>query len=169
MADVSDFELYHGIALTKLVRNDEPVTLRLIETDPRKAWAAYILNDEVAMYAKYRTSPYALKRVEGGRVWNFQFGSDELTKIQKLKDRRSVYLTLICGRREIKGSDVSMHTCLVRPDEVSDLIEISSPDSQNIKVKYLPGKYFRVSGSKTDRDEVKIPRSRLGKWQVPGS
>lgn len=36
---IREFELFHGAALTKIVRAERPVTLRLIETRPDDAWA----------------------------------------------------------------------------------------------------------------------------------
>lgn len=35
---IDEFELFHGVVLTKLVRSDRPITLRMIETRPREAW-----------------------------------------------------------------------------------------------------------------------------------
>jgi len=48
MAQVREFELLHGIVLMKLLRANGP-TLRLVETDTEKAWAAYLVNDEVVL------------------------------------------------------------------------------------------------------------------------
>jgi hypothetical protein len=31
---VHEFELFHGIVLTKLIRSDRPITLRMFETKP---------------------------------------------------------------------------------------------------------------------------------------
>jgi hypothetical protein len=168
MADVKDFELFHGIVLTKLVRSDRPIALSLIETNPAKAWAAYKINDEVTIYAKYRTSPRHLVKDKGGFVWTFVFGTDELQQIIKLQQEAPVYLVLICARHKLQGGDTSMHTCLVDPEKLAKLMNVQLKDQQNISVKYLPGKSFRVSGSYSKRDSIIISRSSLDSWQIPG-
>ena len=67
MAQVKEFELLHGIVLTKLLRSDG-AALRLIETDAKKAWAAYRVNDEINVYVKYRLQNRETKRES--RSWS---------------------------------------------------------------------------------------------------
>ena len=54
---IKDLELLHGAVLTKLVRSDNPITLRMIETNRNEARSAYTLNDEVILYIKYHKKP----------------------------------------------------------------------------------------------------------------
>ena len=168
MADVKDFELFHGIVLTKLVRADRPVTLRMIETNPSKAWAAYKINDAVIIYAKYRTNPRRSTRHKGSYTWSFPFANDELRVLSQLQDDAQVYLTLICARQKIRGRNASMYTCLIEPADIEELIDLSSTTSQCISVKYIPRCSFRVRGSMIPR-ELLIHRNDLDQWQVPGS
>jgi activator of HSP90 ATPase len=45
-----EFELFHGGVITKIVRSERPVTLRLIETKPEEKWSTYTLNDKVDLF-----------------------------------------------------------------------------------------------------------------------
>jgi hypothetical protein len=85
---VREFELFHGIALTKIMRSDRPVTLRMIETNPDEAWAAYRINDEIVLYIKYRTVSRELRRNGGGLAWSFMFGTSELVRCATCKPTR---------------------------------------------------------------------------------
>jgi len=98
---IHDFEFYHGIVLTKIVRNDRPTVLRLIETKPAEARSVYIVNDEVILYMKFSANPRPLKLKRGSFVWSFVFGPSHLQELQKLrqeKGEKNVYLVLICAQ-----------------------------------------------------------------------
>jgi len=168
MADVKEFELFHGIVLTKLLRSEKPTTLRMIETNPQQAWAAYDINDEVTLYVKYRTGPHTLSRGQGGQSWAFAFSSSELEKIRSLEGERQVYLALVCGKKSITSGDCGMRTCLLEPDKLPRIIDVAAKGQQTITVKYLPGKSFRVSGSASTQPVI-ISRNALDHWTVPGS
>jgi len=168
MADVKEFELFHGIVLTKLVRSDRPTSLRLIETDPSRAWAAYTVNDEVTLYVKYRASSRSLSRGEGGRSWTFVFSTSELAKIRAMAPDTRVHLVLVCGQKQIQSGDCGMHVCLLTPDQRKQLIDMKSTSQQTITVKYLLGKSFRATGSVSHKEHI-VKRNALDKWTVPGS
>jgi hypothetical protein len=59
---VHEFELFHGIALTKLVRAERPISLRMIKTRPGEAWSAYTINNEVELFLKHSTMPSKLEK-----------------------------------------------------------------------------------------------------------
>ena len=168
MADVREFELFHGIVLTKLVRNDRPTVLRLIETNPREAWAAYTVNNEVTLYVKYRTGSHNLSRGEGGESWTFVFSPTELAKIRSMAPETEVYLALVCGKKQIGSGDCGMHVCLLKPDQRRNLIDMKASTQQTVSVKCIPGKSLRATGS-TSREELIVQRNALDKWVVPGS
>jgi len=77
-----EFELFHGAVLTKLVRNDRPVALRMIETRPSEAWAMYLINNEVPLLVKHSTNSRELRRRQGARSWTFVFGNDQLREVR---------------------------------------------------------------------------------------
>lgn len=166
---VHEFEMFHGIVLTKLVRRHHPVSLSMIETRTRDAWAEYKVNDEVVLYVKHSTSPQSLKR-EGGIAWNFSFASDHIDRIRALKNDGDICIALVCGDRDLAELRV-MQICLLQKHQVVDLLDLESTRSQTIRVRYLPGtgKSLRVRGSLTGMTELVVPRSGLDNWQIPGT
>lgn len=168
MPDVREFELFHGIVLTKLLRSERPTTLRMIETNPQQAWAAYIINEEVTLYVKYRTGPHTLSRKQGGQSWAFVFSPSEMEKIRALENEKQVYLALVCARKLIASGDCGMRTCLLDPDRLHRTIDTASRSQQTITVKSIPGRSLRVSGSASS-EPVVISRNALDRWTVPGS
>jgi len=160
---VHEFELFHGIALTKLVRGDRPISLRMIETRPGEAWSAYTINNEVELFLKHSTKPGKLRREKGGLAWNFVVGTDQLRQIRE--SARPVYMALVCGDQKLKTS--SMQVCLIDPDQLKQLVDLSAPSQQTVRIKFLPGKSLRVSSARVD--EFIVARNRFEEWQVPGS
>lgn len=163
---VHEFELFHGIALTKLVRSDRPVALRMIETQPNVSWATYVVNDSVAVLIKHSTKPITLKTIKGGFAWGFVFPPDQIREITTLRATRDVYLALVCGARRLGAA--KMQVSLLTPNEIGQLLDMSgNGSSQSVRVKYRPGSQLRVSGQRGTK--LVVPRNRLEKWQPPGS
>ena len=161
---VHEFELLDGVVLTKLVRSDRPITLRMIETRPDEACSAYKLNDEVDLFIKHRTTSRSLAGGKG-RSWSFVFGIDQLQQMSKSTARAGVYIALVCASRQVK--DPQRCVCLLYPREVKELLDFSVPAQQPITIKYSPGRSLRVY--KGRKETYKVPQNRLEKWSVPGS
>lgn len=161
---VKDFEAYHGIVLTKLVRSDHPVSLRMIETNKDEAWCAYTINDAAILYIKYRTKGRKTKR-QRGMSWVFTFPEDELHNIDRLSNAKPVYLALVCAHKE------PMCICILEPDEIHKCMNIKTGGSENITVLYQKNKSLRAYGPQNSDEDQKlvIPQNRLDEWQVPGS
>lgn len=83
------FELFHGIVLTKLVRNDKPLTLRLIETDKDESWIRYEINAEVSLFVKHSYTPKERKREET-LAWTFSFTPKDIQQIREANDKAFV-------------------------------------------------------------------------------
>ena len=162
---VHEFELFHGIVLTKLVRSDRPITLRMIETRPAEAWSAYTLNNEVDLFIKHSTTPRTVARGGGGKSWTFVFGVEQLHQMALSTSKREVYVALVGGDREVKTRD--MQVCLLRPAELRNLIDLTSDSPQTLTVRYAPGKRLRLL--KERKEKLRIPKNRLDTWDVPGS
>jgi len=162
---VDEFELFHGVVLTKLVRSERPITLRMIETRPGEAWSAYTLNDEVDLFIKHSTTPRDTVRGGEGRAWSFVFGADQLRQMAASKAKGGVYVALVGGTRQIK--DTQRCVCLLDPQEVSGLLDLSSTAQQALTVKLISGKSLRVYHG--HEEKFKVPQNRLEKWQIPGS
>ncbi len=166
--DIHDFELFHGAVLTKIMRSDQPVALRMIETNTKEAWSAYIINDEVTLYVKYSTKPMPRERESGAFVWTFSFTPDQLAELRKLGQEHFVYVALVCGQRDIaKGS---MHVSFMEQAEIDECIDLMDEVQQNVFVKFVPGGKLRVWGPRnSSRNPIKVTRSGLEKWKIPGS
>ena len=162
---VKEFELFHGAVLTKLVRNQKPITLRLIETrfdDSR----VYTLNDVIELYVKHSISPRGLIRGEGGYAWTFTFDVEHLHQIRELKKRRTTFLALVCGHRDVKKARVE--TCLIGLDDYPDLLDFESNAQQSVTVKYKTGaKKLRILRDR--QEKFLIPLNALDNWEIPQS
>ena len=64
---VKEFELFHGAVLTKVLRSDRPVALRLVGTRPGENWSTYTLNDAVDLLVSHSKSPRSVARSGGVR------------------------------------------------------------------------------------------------------
>ena len=169
-ATVHEFEMFHGIVLTKLVRRKLPVSLLMIETQAKEAWSEYKVNDQVILYVKHSTSPRSLKR-EGGIAWSFSFAADHIRRIRALSDGGNICIALVCGEKDL-GKLGSMQICLLEKHHLARLLDLDSLRPQAIRVRYLPGtgKNLRARGSLSDSvEELKVPRSGFDNWRVPGT
>ena len=162
---VREFEMFHGIVLTKLLRSDRPITLRMIETRPAEAWSAYTVNDELDLFIKHSTAHRTITRAKDARSWAFVFSANQLRQMAASCRDRQVYVALVGGGRDIK--DDIMQVCLLEPHEWECLIDKSSTRPQTVTIRYVPGKSLRVF--KGRKVKFKVPQNSLDNWDVPGS
>ena len=161
---VHQFELFHGIVLTKLVRNPKPITLRMIETNVTAAWALYTINGDVSLLIKSSKRPKDKKKQES-HTWQFTFTPDDLAKLRKLKG--AIHVALVCGDETVTTD--WMQVCLIEANELNKMIDLGASTQQTIRVTYTPPqKKLRVKGT-TSADDCLVNRSRLDKWDVPGA
>jgi hypothetical protein len=144
---VDEFELFHGVVFTKLLRSQRPVTLRLIETKPGEAWSAYTINDEIDLFIKHSASPRLFSRGKGGKSWSFVFGTAQLAQMAASAVKRPLYVALVGGSRNIKDT---MKVCLLEPDQITELVDFSSSTTQAITVRYIPRGKLRVFKDKRE-------------------
>ncbi len=161
---IHEFELFHGAALTRLLRSDRPVALRMIETKVREAWAAYRVNDEVTLYLKHSKKPKKGTRERATLTWQFTFNDSDIRKIAEFTPQKPVYVVLVCGAEEVDAK--YMEICLLDPDQVAQLLDLEPQTTQWIRVKDTGKGQLRVTGSHS-QEEMKIPRNKLDKWAVP--
>lgn len=170
MAQIKEFELLHGVVLTKLLRTDG-AALRLIETDEKKAWAAYTVNDSAIVYVKYRLTNRETKK-DQKKVWNFPINVDEVSRLAVLSESKPLWMALVCGLPEIERESIkTMQVCLLSPDDIRACISLQNAVSQVITAEYKPNGRLRAYGPNNSKEEQKlvIPRNRLDEWVVPGS
>ncbi len=151
---IRQFELFHGAVLTKLVRRDKPVTLRLIETNMDDSWSAYKIND-VDVFFKHSSSPNEPPEMDGRR-WVFTFAQNQLDQIHG----NTPHLALVCGSRDIESN---MEICFIENSDVSELL---SNNAQAITVRLEPGHSFRVSSSAVI-ESIIIARNAIDTYEVP--
>lgn len=156
------FACLHGAALTKLLRAEQPVTLRMIETRPRDSWSAYLLNDAALLFVKYSTKR---EQIRGGFSWRFTFSTAQLEQISR--SPYEVYVALVCGTESLNDLKKGSCVCLLEPEELQQIIDFQASVSQGVTVRWYPGKSLRVM--REGREMFKIPQNRLEKWQIPGA
>jgi hypothetical protein len=155
---VKSFELFHGAVLTKLVRSDRPVTLRLIETGSQGPWGMYRINDEVNLLLKYSTTP---KAREGATRWDFVVSRREMKELSN----EATWLALVCGSSELRST--GMETCLLDPRQLKALFHLKGwQESAYVERKQRTS--LRVGPTRAG-PELVIARNRVETWKVPGS
>jgi hypothetical protein len=158
---VHEFELFHGVVLTKLLRG-RPTALRLVETAAQKDWAAYTINDEVYLYIKHSSTPRP--REKDVPTWTFGFPPADVKKIKEKREK--VYFALVCGFKEIKATQ--MVVCFLNPEQLDSLLNQQAEGQQTVTVKAISGKKLRVSSGKT-QEPLKINKDGLENWEIPGA
>jgi hypothetical protein len=161
---VKAFEFFHGAVLTKLLRSERPVALRMIETNPTENWSTYTINDAVDLFVSLSKSPRAVSRGGAGTSWTFGFSRNQLRQMAPNSRYRPVFVALVCGRANLAQGD--MHTCLLDSEEIAALFDFSG-DPQNLTVRKPRGRgRFRIF--KDRRERFLVTQSRLDTWEVPG-
>lgn len=179
---IRDFELYHGALLTKLVRSDRPITIRMIETETSECWSVYTIDDTVAIYTK-ASGHGEFNEKDKSVKWTFTFHSKHLDDLQRLSEQNDVYMALVCANHSLpRGVPVSLsHTwenwlgleqqlrkkrtgiCFLEPEEWYECLDIKNGRTQSITVELAKGKAFLVNG------HLRTPQNRLDTWQIPDS
>ncbi|RMG40105.1 MAG: hypothetical protein D6725_04040 [Planctomycetota bacterium] len=157
------FELFHGAVLTKVLRSEKPVSLRLVETRPKENWSTYTLNDTVDLLISYSRQPRPLSR-QGGTSWTFVFSENQLRQLDPSRRGRPVWAALVCGRKSIDRGD--MHICLLDPDQLPQLLDFCGPP-QSLTVR-APGDRRSLRVFKDRRERFVVPQSRIDRWEIPG-
>lgn len=99
---------------------------------------------------------------EGALVWQFVFSPDQMKQLAQ----PGTWCALVCGAPKLGTTE--MDVCLLDPERIGQLLDISKTSQQSLTVKRLPGKSLRVSSVRVG-DEIVISRNRLDEWAVPGS
>ncbi len=154
MSRIKPFELFHGAVLTKLVRSDRPITMRLIQTSVNEDWRIYLINTnkgDVRFYMRVGKNPRPHKLTKA-ISWYFPIQRDESIRIKQLLSEGAVYILLICGNEKLKHT---MAICAIAPDKIKDILDLdSNGNSQNVTVKYIKGRSYRVCGAIKNKEVV---------------
>ena len=150
------FELFHGGVITKLLRSDKPITLRMIETHPDEKWSIYTLNDEIDLFITFSKKPREFSREGGGTSWTFQFSDHQQNQIS---EGRRVHIALVCASNKLDNANIPV--CLIKEEKLQQL----GTGIRSITVRLPRGRgQFRIM---KDRKEVfKVPQSGLDSWEI---
>ena len=166
---IRDIELLHGVVFTKLLRSDRPLNLKLFEFNADKSSAAYIVNDEVALYVKHSKTPQPRERKGYERFWVFNFSPKHLEEIRGFSADRTVCMVLVCGDTDLDNSD-DMQVCFLNTEEISTCINEQAKITQSISVADVKRGKLRVWGSRnSSKSPILIEKNRLESWDVPGN
>lgn len=163
---VHEFEIFHGIVLTKIVRSDRPITLRMIETRTNDDWSVYTLNDVVELFIKYTTAQRKNARDDGGKAWSFGFSTEQVKKIRKMWETKDVFIALVGGGINVKKDE--MQVCLLLPEEVKKIFTFEDISSRAITLKSKAKQQYSIFIDRKEW-ERKIPKNRIERWEIPGS
>ena len=158
---IKDFELYHGVVLTKIARQDKNLTLRMIETQPKSAWALYRVDDKANLLIKHSKSPHS---DDYGRKWQFTFSEGQMEQLDLGETSSSgTHVALVCGHGRPDGDQQPTGVCLLKPGELAELLEAGGTGQQAISVSLRKGESYRVR-SYWQSGATKVRQNRLEKW-----
>ncbi len=162
---IKQFEVFHGIVLTKLLRSKKPVSLRMVETRPDSDdWRVYTINIDSDLFVKHRIT-YKPPGKKGRYSWQFVFSQNEIFRINE-KDK-TMYIALVCGRQNIKEEIDIMEVCFLEPKKIANIFPSIIDKPFSLTVRSEPNKSLRIIVNRKVRDI--IPVSAIENWDIPGS
>jgi hypothetical protein len=158
---ISQLELLHGSVITKICRSGKPVSLTLIEPND-KSRSAYNLHG-VMIYIKTSKNGKPQKR-KGNLVWQFTFNPNNIQEITRYINQGKVQLCLVCAAQKI---DDQMEIVFIENTDIQTCLDLTSSNSQWMRVSVRPGESLRVDGPNNDGDPIIVSRNALDNWEVP--
>jgi len=73
-------------------------------------------------------------------------------------------VALACGSKTVDKHP--MEVCLLRPEDITELLDDEGPKQQHIIVTCLPRKSLRAKHGDVEKT---VQRNRLDEWSIPGS
>ena len=151
MATTAQFEFYHGIVLSQIVRNPL-INLKLIERSDSYGWGAHEVTDNALthrIYVKW-TSRIAKYR-KGENVCSFTFSETDIDKLRSIDISRNLLICLVCSDKEI---------CTLEWGDIDDLRLTLERTPANISVSWEPSTSLHVKCRGLELSRT-IPRNRL--------
>lgn len=164
---VGEFELLHGIVLTRLMRAHDPRTMRLMEHDRKGGWSVYTVSgkgvDDLPILIKTSIKPRESTRShkKGSKpayTWQHTFSPQQIAEAK----RSGTWAALVCGTPSLKSR--IMEVCLLEPDELAKVIDLGSGTCHSLTVKKATNNKLWVNSGKlrrTSGEPLKIARDRL--------
>jgi len=155
---VWEFEQFHGIVLTKIVRSNKKYTIALIETKPKEKFHAYKLND-IYLLIKYSGQPKKTK--ENSWFWRFTFNKNELNF---LKGHPGTHVALVAGHSRLNDNMHPWYACRLEPTQIDEIVNKEKNNDQTILLRYIRNK-ISIKGKK----EIFVSANSIENWKLPGS
>lgn len=160
---IKRFEIFHGIALAKLLRSGKPVSLRMIETRPlSEDWRIYTINIDCDLFVKHRTNRKRGGDKNGNHAWQFSFTPSEISRI--LTKDKQVFVALVCGQMNLQDG---MEICFLKPEQIMEIFPPESDKTFSFTVKAKPSRMLWVVVERKLR--TKVRRNEIEYWDIPGS
>ena len=163
---VGEFELLHGIVLTRLMRADHPRTLRLMEHDKKGGWSVYTVSSRsgadtpILIKTSIRPRESTRSRKKGFRptyTWQHTFSPQQIAEAKRLK----TWVALVCGTPNLKSR--IMEVCLLDPEELANAIDLGAGACHSLTVKKARRNMLWVNSGKlrrTSGEPLKIAGDR---------
>lgn len=166
MSSVKQFELFHGLVLTKILREKRPITLSMIKTNPKEEWSTYEVNIDGAkiyntpLFFKHSAKPSRRSKKTGAESWTFNFTKSQLNQLRQKEHR----IVLVCGFQDVKSAN-EMQICFPMPEQVQALLDLLSPDNEtrSVTVQWEKGKSLRTFSNRTN-GKFTVSRNALSNW-----
>ena len=153
-----EYEMMHGIVLSRIVRKST-TNLRLVETNTKMGWAAYLIDDTTLVYVKYSLSCNEDKEA-GSKIWSFTLTSQELQRIEAFEHEKQTKFALVCGLGTVKSAK-EMRLCILDRSELNLCLGRMGKNKYSLSVKSIPNHKLQVWGSENGVNHpLKIKRSR---------
>jgi hypothetical protein len=156
------FEFYHGVVLTRLVRSDRPVRLQMSVNQPADSWSAYLIDDSVALFIKRSGKPTELKKDKTLR-WQFTFSDNQLIQMMDYSKDRAVYLALVASRNNSFLDGVNI--CLISPEQLNSLVDWNTKGTESFTLKDAESSHsYLVCGNGI---EIRVKKKAFDSWDIP--
>lgn len=124
---IVDRELYIGASLTQIVECTGFESIKKASA----TYGHYAVNDSRRLLIRQTKS--------SNGPWYFTFKDRDLRLIrEEIELDKHFYLGLVCGKTA---------TCLIRAEQLVQIIDLDLPEAQSVRVYTRPGSSFNVSGS----------------------
>lgn len=148
---IQDKDIYHGAVLTQIVEHSSFTALN--KADGK--YGHYIVNHDIHLFVKVaKESMKGLTKEDEKQTWQFTFNESDLQSIRnEITPNKKLFMCLVCGQNTI---------CVLNVEQLKQIINITSEESQWVKVEYASGERIQVRGSMKDLDKKFLTiRSRI--------
>lgn len=156
---IREFELYHGVVLTKIVRRGVD-SLSLIERGGNDAWAAYKINADCVVYVKHASTDSGITK-DGAVRYQFTFDVPHINRLRGYETEFGsdcTHVGLVCANSEVAFFSVS---------DLWQCLQHQPPTRATVRVHIKPKNSLRVLGPLNTATPLIVSRNALDKHAFP--